>query len=239
MLDVHPAHHAASTWREFFIHIATIAIGLLLAVGLEQTVEYVHHLRELAEARRELAEEKRFNVEEFRHTAATFQNAGEHLKSYLAALRQSINNPAAPLPVLQVPIDYVYNQYTAWTTAQRDGALTLMPPEEQRGIDRMYVGLHAVDDSEDEAYKAILRAGSVFGSGRTRDETLDFTAGLNPKDLTLEEKKQLYRDLSQALVAIDDVLAVHGVTARFNPELGGGEEMPHNSERAKSSPSTP
>ena len=25
MLDVHPAHHAASTWRDFFIHIATIA----------------------------------------------------------------------------------------------------------------------------------------------------------------------------------------------------------------------
>jgi hypothetical protein len=104
MLDVHPAHHAASSWKEFFIHIATIAIGLLLAVGLEQTVEeYVHHRRELTEARRELAEEKRFNIEEFRHTSAEFQNTGDHLKSYLAALRQSIKNPAAPLPVLQVP----------------------------------------------------------------------------------------------------------------------------------------
>jgi hypothetical protein len=43
MLDVHPAHHAASTWKDFFIHIATIVIGLLIAVGLEQTVEYFHH----------------------------------------------------------------------------------------------------------------------------------------------------------------------------------------------------
>jgi hypothetical protein len=24
MLDVHPAHHPASTWRDFFIHIITI-----------------------------------------------------------------------------------------------------------------------------------------------------------------------------------------------------------------------
>ena len=39
MLDVHPAHHAASTWRDFFIHIITIVIGLLIAIGLEQTVE--------------------------------------------------------------------------------------------------------------------------------------------------------------------------------------------------------
>ena len=222
MLDVHPAHHAASTWREFFIHIATIAIGLLLAVGLEQSVEYEHHRRELAEARRELAEEKSFNVEEFRHSAASFQNAGDYLRSYLTALRKSIKDPAAPLPALQVPIDYVYSQYTAWTTAQRDGALTLMPPEEQRGIDRMYVGLHAVDNSEDVAYEAILHAGAVFGSGRTRGETLDYSAGLDPKDLTLEEKKQLYRDLSQALATVDGVLTVHGVSAMFNPELSVG-----------------
>ena len=36
MLDVHPAHHAANTWRDFFIHIATIVLGLLIAVSLEQ-----------------------------------------------------------------------------------------------------------------------------------------------------------------------------------------------------------
>ena len=27
MLEVHPAHHAASSWKEFFIHIATIVLG--------------------------------------------------------------------------------------------------------------------------------------------------------------------------------------------------------------------
>ena len=42
-LDVHPAHHAATTWRDFFIHIATIVLGLLIAVGLEQRVEHFHH----------------------------------------------------------------------------------------------------------------------------------------------------------------------------------------------------
>jgi hypothetical protein len=36
VLEVHPPHHAASSWRDFFIHIATIVIGLLIAIGLEQ-----------------------------------------------------------------------------------------------------------------------------------------------------------------------------------------------------------
>jgi hypothetical protein len=58
MLDVHPAHHAASTWRDFFIHIATIVIGLLIAIGLEQTVEYFHHRHLASEAREQLRSER-------------------------------------------------------------------------------------------------------------------------------------------------------------------------------------
>ena len=35
MLDIHPPHHAANTWRDFFIHIITIVIGLLIALSLD------------------------------------------------------------------------------------------------------------------------------------------------------------------------------------------------------------
>jgi hypothetical protein len=52
MLDVHPQHEAAHTWKDFFIHIATIVVGLIIAVGLEQTVEAIHHHHQ----RRELEE---------------------------------------------------------------------------------------------------------------------------------------------------------------------------------------
>ncbi len=34
MLDVHPPHAPTHTWKDFFIHIATIVIGLIIAVGL-------------------------------------------------------------------------------------------------------------------------------------------------------------------------------------------------------------
>ena len=50
MLDVHPTH----TWRDFFLHLATITIGLLIAVGLEQTVERISGgtVREVRNSRR-------------------------------------------------------------------------------------------------------------------------------------------------------------------------------------------
>jgi hypothetical protein len=43
MLDVHPPEHTPHSWRDFFIHIATIVVGLVIAIGLEQTVEFFHH----------------------------------------------------------------------------------------------------------------------------------------------------------------------------------------------------
>jgi hypothetical protein len=57
MLDVHPPHSPTHTWRDFFIHVATICVGLLIAVGLEQTVEAIHHRHLVAEARESLRAE--------------------------------------------------------------------------------------------------------------------------------------------------------------------------------------
>jgi len=54
MLDIHPAHHAAGSWKEFSIRIATIVLGLLIAISLEQSVEYFHDRCEFAEVRDEL-----------------------------------------------------------------------------------------------------------------------------------------------------------------------------------------
>lgn len=49
MLDVHPPHAPTHTWKDFLIHIATICVGLLIAVGLEQTVEAIHRHHERQE----------------------------------------------------------------------------------------------------------------------------------------------------------------------------------------------
>ena len=43
MLDVRPPHQADHTWKDLLLHIAAISIGLLLTLGLEATVEWIHH----------------------------------------------------------------------------------------------------------------------------------------------------------------------------------------------------
>jgi hypothetical protein len=59
MIDIHPPHHAATTRREFFIHLSTVILGILIAIGLEQAVEAIHH-----------AHERRVLIENFHHECA-------------------------------------------------------------------------------------------------------------------------------------------------------------------------
>ena len=89
MLDVHPAHHAANTWRDFFIHIATIALGLLLAIGLEQTVEAVHHHREREELIAAMRAEAQSNQPVFERVISNQIEGLSRDLSLIAALKQA------------------------------------------------------------------------------------------------------------------------------------------------------
>lgn len=65
MLAVHAPIGGIHTWNDFFIHSATFVIGLLIAVGLEQTVEHFHHRHEVSEIRESLNFERCFNINRF------------------------------------------------------------------------------------------------------------------------------------------------------------------------------
>ena len=40
MLDVHPPHEKMHGFKDFLLHLLTITIGLLIALGLEGCVEH-------------------------------------------------------------------------------------------------------------------------------------------------------------------------------------------------------
>ena len=86
MLEVHPPHHAASSWRDFFIHIATIVIGLLITIGLEQTVERIHQHYELRETREILEQERKVNEKTWADNEYDWRRTFVELKNNLNVL---------------------------------------------------------------------------------------------------------------------------------------------------------
>ena len=155
MLDVHPAHHAANSWKEFFVHIATIVLGLLIAVGLEQGVEYIHHRREVAEARRALEVERKLNANRFVAEAEEFRRYVPVLKKNLAILVYLREHPHAPAS--QWPgefglgnVTFVY-EYTAWSNAVDNHVVAYMPAAEVARNAALYVLLHQLEEEQRSA----------------------------------------------------------------------------------------
>jgi hypothetical protein len=129
MLDVHPAHHAATTWREFFIHIATIVLGLLIAVGLEQAVEYIHHRREAREARENIQQEIAINLDILERNQRYLADTEQKLARNLDLLNSSAPD-AQILPQLNIDWKLTRRHDAAWNAAKIDGSLALIPPSQ-------------------------------------------------------------------------------------------------------------
>ena len=51
-MDVHPVHHAPLTWRDFFVQLLMITIGLFIALTLQAAVESLHHRHLVRDAAR-------------------------------------------------------------------------------------------------------------------------------------------------------------------------------------------
>jgi hypothetical protein len=129
MLDVHAPHESIHTWKGFFVHIAAIACGLLLALALEKTVEYLHQRHLLSEARSELAAELEDNRRAWQKNAAEVLRIQRELEVNLRVIH-ALRSHALP----DGKFDYSAKLYAAldgaWQSVHQNGALGLMPQKE-------------------------------------------------------------------------------------------------------------
>ena len=139
-MDVHAPHGPLHTWRDFWIHLATITIGLLIAISLEQSVESLHHLHQRHQLENDLRAEGERNIEivakDAQVLAAT--RAWElSLRKNVDAVRASggkagpayVPNPVPGQPT--VPTDSV------WTTAKESMLVALLPRAEAEMYSRL------------------------------------------------------------------------------------------------------
>jgi hypothetical protein len=166
MLDVHAPHEDLHTWKSFFIHLATIVIGLLIAVGLEQTVEYFHHRQQVTEIRRSLAEERRINGVIFSSACNEFRRYAPILFGSLQTLTFLRNHASSPAS--QWPGRFSFYmlitrfQDSAWKSALQSNALGYMPRDEVRAYSDLYARLQEVSDESLAEFHAVIRAKSFM-----------------------------------------------------------------------------
>lgn len=162
MLDVHPPHEAPHTWKTFFIHIAAIVVGLLIAVGLEQTVEYFHHRHQVAEIRNALLIERRINANRFAVITDEFHRFVPKLETNLAIFNYLHQHPNAPSARWPGKLDWLAMSTSfvdaAWKTAQQSNALQYMPQLEVKRNDELYGRLRGLTERIEAEQTALNNA---------------------------------------------------------------------------------
>ncbi len=175
MLDVHLPHRAIDGVGEFLLHLFTITIGLLIAVGIEAAVERHQHRELAAEARDTMTEEIRKNDKSVADALGDIDQEQQRLKRDLAEVRKVQINPKDPA-AHNTTLDISYNtsglEDTGWRTAQATGALAFMPYPESEKFSSIYSGVEAFLKNEEQLSEDESRALGVIERYRIGDGTL-------------------------------------------------------------------
>jgi hypothetical protein len=126
VLDVHPPHGKMHGVRDFFLHLFTITIGLLIALALEGCAERWHHREIRDEADANLRQEIRDNAKEITDKRVSNQNEQENLKKVLPFLEA--RKQGKDYEIHEIQINYSIGQLSdaSWKTAAATGALSYM-----------------------------------------------------------------------------------------------------------------
>jgi hypothetical protein len=217
MLDVHPAHHAASSWRDFFIHIITIVLGLLIAIGLEQTVEWLHHRHGMELAREHIRAEvevnQRIRGSDKQQVDLVVARMQHNLDTLHALKTKSDVTPGG--------LDFTWNVqgfYTAaYNSAHESGALSLMPYDESAMYSDAYLQASATNDALFETVKKIYAAEAVLHDRPLDNLTLGELQSLsNATSAALGAAKYFAADIDISQNEWDAILSGH-----FRNDIGG------------------
>jgi hypothetical protein len=96
MLDVHAPHESVHGWRDFLLHLCTITIGLVIALGLEGCVEWQHHRHLVHEAEQSLLTEIQNNANSLPGIATDIHTEQAALKHDVEVLDYVIKNHKYP-----------------------------------------------------------------------------------------------------------------------------------------------
>lgn len=144
-MEVHPPDHAIHSRRDFVIHMSTIVLGLLIAIGLEQTVEYVHHRHEVRELEHSAIEDDRTILQVSSHEEQHASRELALLSQRAADVRTLMYRPDARSRFPRI-LSNAFNNAgdAAWKTAKTNGVAALVPAGENEILTNLDVDCDAL-----------------------------------------------------------------------------------------------
>jgi hypothetical protein len=163
VLDVHPPHEPVHGWRDFFVHLFTITIGLLIALSLEGCVEWRHHRHLVHEAEASLHTEIQHNADGLQKTLDDIHHGQQSLKQDVVVLKQFIQKPGQKTHG-SMDIGFHIRSFdsVSWKTAQSTGALSYMPYASAQEYSDIYYTQDEIQTAENQAARDAILSMAPF-----------------------------------------------------------------------------
>ena len=169
MFDVHPPHGRMHGARDFFLHLFTITIGLLIALGLEGCVEWQHHRHLVHEAEAGMRNEIEKNAKQIGSLKQQVADEKRQLEQDLAVLAELKKNPN-----VHKELSFTFRMQgfddQAWKTAQTTGSLALMPYSQATIYSTIYETQAAVESQQKDIVEDVMRAASLVNTKKADEE---------------------------------------------------------------------
>ena len=180
--------HTPHSWRDFLIHIATIVVGLLIAVALEQSVELMHRRHQLHVAEHNLQAE----FDENRKTLAKDELHIAQQAKNLTLILSSIDAIRQHKTTGKLAYGWTWNSLSSavWDTARTNGTTSLMAFERAQAANDLYGQQDAVNN------QALVYLNDIYRM------TAPLQGHKTPDQLTPTQLDKFEQDTEQALADI-------------------------------------
>jgi hypothetical protein len=172
MLDVHPPDHGIQGTRDFFLHLFTITIGLLIALGLEAGVEALHHRHQREQAETLIRQEIQNNLDGLNKAAPVVVEELHQMNQVMDTLQARTQSQPGNLRESEFAFHESPMQDAAWRTASSTGALSLMDYADVERFSDAYKEQALLQTMEEQALDDYLQLMPIL-SHHSEDGSVD------------------------------------------------------------------
>ena len=218
--------------KDFLLHLLTITIGLLIAVGIEGCVAIHRQHVLLGEARQTLREEIEYNSKTMSEGLPDIEQEKTAIANNIAVLKRIADNPEdkdAQNQHIDAHVSTVSLRDTAWKTAQATGALAFMPYAEAQRYADLYSTQHDFLTQQEKMLEDEAQfLGVVAKADLKQGETSREHANLALERFGVWQGHLLYLGGLAQLTALSDKAFLEGKPAPdgMSVELHGGSSQP-------------
>ena len=200
MIDVHAPEHRIGGKRDFFLHLFTITIGLLIALGLENAAEAWHHHHQRLEAEATIQRELLHNKQHLIETNIVLQREVENMTKALAYLQARSAGQVASGAGISLGYRIPHLQNASWRTANATGVVQYIPYEYVQRLAEAYDSQDFLMQLQMGTLQSYMRldsyvAGNKDFSSMTNDEVRSAAADVRTTLAQLGAMRDVRRDV--------------------------------------------